>query len=59
MRKTLTALLLAAIVVLPGCIFAVGAEDWDDDDGFHSSRMSKLENRVAELEEQVEDLSGR
>ncbi|MHC4846532.1 MAG: hypothetical protein ACYTCU_10285 [Planctomycetota bacterium] len=52
MRKTLTALLLLSLVVLPGCVFAVG-EDWDDD-GFHNSRMSKLEKRVSALEAKVE-----
>lgn len=56
MRKTLTALLLAAIVVLPGCVFAYGTDAWDDDDGHHVSRMSKLENRVAALEAQVESM---
>jgi hypothetical protein len=53
MRKTLTALLLLTLVVLPGCVFAIG-DDWDDDDGFHGSRYSKLEKRVAALEAKVE-----
>ncbi len=46
MRKTLTALLLTALVVLPGCVFAIGEEAWDDD-GPHTSRMAKLEKLLA------------
>jgi hypothetical protein len=55
MRKTLTALLLTALVVLPGCVFAIGEEAWDDD-GPHTSRMAKLEKRVAALEMKVESM---
>jgi hypothetical protein len=53
MRKSFTALLIATLIVLPGCVFAVGEDAWDDD-GHHTSRTAKLEKRVAALEAKVE-----
>ncbi len=52
MRKSLPLMLAATLLVLPGCVFAVGTGDdgdWMDEDG----KLAKIEARLTTLEKHV------
>jgi hypothetical protein len=50
MRKLARLLPLAALLLLPGCIFAVTDDGWDDERPSYDQRLSQLDRRVRDLE---------
>ena len=53
MRSTTLFALALALVLLPGCVFAVGGRStWDENEP--GTRMSRLEKRVTALEKHVD-----